>query len=476
MTSYPGDQIKQDVDTDEGGCIREVDPSRRYATLTFMRGSLVALGIALLSGVMGILYYIPAVARIMQRLGLHFTFLRPMHTTFVAAFIFLGGIAVVHRYLEDVAGPMGRAERLRLRVQVVLWAIAGLGIFVSLIAGIFSGREYIGFHPVLSIPIFLGWLCFAWNFFSHLGKGLLGRPVHVTMWAVGVLFFIYTFIEQHAWVMPGVFSDPLVDIRVQWKATGTLVGSFNLFVYGSMYFIACKISGDESYAHSRLAYALFGVGLLNSFTNFGHHTYHLPQSHTVKWISFVISMTEIIILARVVWDIAAMIKARLPGPANATQLFMNAAKWWTAFILVTAILISVPPVNALIHGTTVVMGHGMGAEIGIDAMALFAALSWMLSEIVSRRGLGDGGLTVLESPRIRRGIIGLNLGAAGLVGWLTISGLIIGVRRYDGLAPPELLSTVSPFILAFFGLVTANFLGNLINAWLLLLFPMRKKH
>jgi len=447
-----------------------VDPSRRYATLTFMRGSIVALAIALLSGLLGAFYYIPAVAAVMQRFGIEFATLRPMHTVFVAAFIFLGGVAVVHRFFEDIVGPMGRVERTLVRAQVLLWAIAGLGIAGSLMGGVFSGREYVGYHPVWSIPILLGWLAFAWNFYANTGRGLLRRPVHVTMWAVAVVFFAYTFVEQHAWLLSGVFSDPIVDMRVQWKATGTLVGSFNLFVYGSLYYLSCKLSGSEAYARGRLAYALFGVGLLNSFTNFGHHTYHLPQSHAVKWISFVISMTEIIILARVVWDIAAMIRAKNPGPADSVRLFVTAAKWWTAFILATALIISVPPLNALIHGTTVVMGHGMGAEIGIDAMILFAALSWMLGEIISQRG---GNPAVLASRSIRVHIYGLNVGVAMLVGWLTLSGLITGVQRYQGLAPPAWLTTSYPFVLAGSGLLSAYFLAVLLAIWLRLLFAQR---
>jgi len=72
------------------------------------------------------------------------------------------------------------------------------------------------------------------------------------MWGVGVLFFIFTFLEEHAWLLPDVFAAPIVDLRVQWKATGTLVGSFNLFVYGILYYVAEKLSGDERYAHSNL--------------------------------------------------------------------------------------------------------------------------------------------------------------------------------------------------------------------------------
>lgn len=467
MTQLMNAQSEQSDKPARPNRLFEVDSSRQHATLTFMRGAVISLSIALIAGLLGFLYYIPALAPIMTRLGINFTSLRPIHTTFAAAFIFLGGVAVVHRYFEDVAGPMGSAERLLVRLQVILWAIAGVGILGSLATGVFSGREYMGFHPVLSIPVLIGWLLFTWNFFSHLGKGLFHRPVHISMWAVGLLFFIYTYIEQHAWMLSGVFADPLMDMRLQWKATGTLVGSFNLLVYGSLFYIGNKISGSETYSHSRLAYALFAVGLLNSFTNFGHHTYHLPQSHIVKWISFIISMTEIIILTRVVWDIAAMVKARCPEPPCSIRLFMTSTKWWTGFILATSIVISIPPLNSLIHGTTVVMGHAMGAEIGIDAMVLFAAISWMIIEIHNRRGSDP---TPLETRRFRRWIIGFNLGVIAMVLWLTVSGLITAVRRYDGHANPQWLSSSSHFILAGCGLVAAYYLANLLRTWMRLLF------
>ncbi len=40
--------------------------------------------------------------------------------------------------------------------------------------------------------------------------------------------------------------------------------TFNLFVYGSLYYIGERVSGDDRYAHSKLAYALFAVGLVNN--------------------------------------------------------------------------------------------------------------------------------------------------------------------------------------------------------------------
>jgi nitric oxide reductase subunit B len=118
-----------------------------------------------------------------------------------------------------------------------------------------------------------------------------------------MLFFVVTFVEQHLYLIPSFFGNPVQDLQVQWKATGTLVGSFNLFVYGSVIYIGERISRDSSYGHSKIAYALFAVGLLNSFTNFAHYTYHLPQDHLVKWISFVVSMAEITVLCRAVYDV-----------------------------------------------------------------------------------------------------------------------------------------------------------------------------
>ena len=54
-----------------------------------------------------------------------------------------------------------------------------------------------------------------------MGPGFWNRPVYVTMWGVGTVLFVYTFLEQHAYLLPGIWSDPVHDLRVQWKATGT---------------------------------------------------------------------------------------------------------------------------------------------------------------------------------------------------------------------------------------------------------------
>lgn len=413
----------------------EGDPARQLATLLFIRGGLIAMGVTLVAGILGALYSVPALAPSFQSVGLDLRQLRPIHTTFASAWIFLGGVAVVHRWLQDYGGVPTRGDRWRMRIQVVSWALAGAGILVTLGVGIGSGREYVGFHPVFSALILLGWLCYTWNFFRVAGPGFFSRPLYLTMWGVGMLFFIVTFVEQHLYLLPSVFEDPLQDLQVQWKATGTLVGAFNLFVYGSIIYIGERISRDRSYGHSLVAYSLFGIGLLNSFTNFAHHTYHLPQDHVVKWISFVVSMTEIVILCRAIYDLLKLFRGTDQAEFCAARGSFAASKYWSVFILLSAVLISIPPLNAIIHGTYAVTGHAMGATIGIDTMVLIGAIIWILGEYIQARE-GEEAAEILHTPAMRRIVIGLNAAVFVLVGWLHVSGTVTGVSR-AGFAPGE---------------------------------------
>ncbi len=69
----------------------DADPVRQYATLTFIRGGLVAIGVTVVGGLLAALYSVPSLAPAFQSLGLDLRQLRPIHTTFASAWIFLGG-------------------------------------------------------------------------------------------------------------------------------------------------------------------------------------------------------------------------------------------------------------------------------------------------------------------------------------------------------------------------------------------------
>ena len=143
------------------------DPVRQFATIMFIRGGLIAIAVTLVAGMLGALYSIPTLAPSFQALGIDLRQLRPVHTTFASAWIFLGGVAVVHRWLQDYGGIATRGDRIRLRVQVVSWSIAGAGILVTLALGIGSGREYVGFHPRIQCTDFNRLALLRVEFFSR---------------------------------------------------------------------------------------------------------------------------------------------------------------------------------------------------------------------------------------------------------------------------------------------------------------------
>ena len=60
----------------------EGDPVRQFATLMFIRGGLIAIGITVLFGILGALYSVPALAPAFQSIGLDMRQLRPIHTAF----------------------------------------------------------------------------------------------------------------------------------------------------------------------------------------------------------------------------------------------------------------------------------------------------------------------------------------------------------------------------------------------------------
>jgi nitric oxide reductase subunit B len=436
--------------------------------------ALTCIGLTLLCGALSALFYFKSSAAALQAVGIEFQNLRPLHTTFASAWIFLGGVTCVYKFMFDTFGPPTKADRIRFQWQMVSWGIAGLGILITVSLGIKSGREYIGFAPVFSILIVAGWVAFAWTFFSKVAGQFWRRPVYVYMWATGILYFLYTFIEGHAYLIPAVGRYPIVDLQIQWKSCGSLVASFNLLVYGTLLYLAELISNDRSYAHSTKAFALMGIGILNSFTNFAHHTYHLPQSDVVQWIAFVVSMLEIMILASVFTDVKRSLEKGRPTDQFIPAVrFLTLAKYWTLAMLALAIAISIPPLNTLIHGTHVVMAHAMGAEIGIDSFVLFGLIAYVIGETFTRCWRTQARLT---HERVEKAISNMNLALIGLVAWLVMSGTITGLHRASSSQPPRWLTVITPVIIVGVGGLLTFFLVQILGLWMpVLIRPSRRR-
>lgn len=436
-------------------------------TIVQLRMALICIVLAIFGGALAVLHYVPDLSVRMNALGLTLPKLRPLHTTFVTLWIYGAAIAVIYHYLAHRDDGLSRGDLRRFWFHTACWSIAGLSIFATLFAGITSGREYMEFHPAFSLLFLAGWVAFAITFFRRVRHGFWQQPIYVYFWAAGIPFFAYTFVEGHAYLLPSVQEQPLRDLQLQWKSCGTLVGSFNFLVYGALIYASERLTGNRKYAQSATAFWLFGVGCLNSFTNYAHHTYHVPQSHVIKWVAFVVSMLEVIILLKVLIDIRAMFDRKNRSQTYcAARGFFGAARCWTGAMLLLALLISVPSLNSLIHGTQVVTGHAMGTEIGIDTMVLFGAVTFLIGDLYRRCPTV---MSKLDCRRIRWPMHALNIAAATLVGWLTVAGTAHGLARYRGEPAPDWVGYGTYVFPIAGGLVGITVLV-LIAQWLRLLF------
>ncbi len=354
----------------------------RSASIRLSQAAVACLWIGICAGVIGALSYTP-LAELLARSGFSLKMLRPVHLLAGTGWVYLAGLAVVIFYWSRCASS-AEHDRKRLRAVrffLASWGLGAVVVAISLLGQRFGGREYFFASVPASALFWIGWVPLAWTFLREGGEPAHKRPAYVWMWTSSFGLFTYAFLETHVFLLPYFQSHPLRDMAVEWKSYGTLVGSFNLLVYAALGYVGEQLNPASNYGRSRLAFALFWVGILNSFTNYGHHTFHLPQSSIVKWASFCVSMTETLILAKVIWDVRGWaLRYRKEQRWDGLTWLLVSAAGWTFANLVLSIAISIPPVNALIHGTYVVAAHAMGSMLGIDTLALLAVLTWMQRE------------------------------------------------------------------------------------------------
>lgn len=341
-----------------------------------------------------------------------FQALRPLHVSSVMFWILIGASGAVYCCLY--AMDLKFYSQKIAYIQLLLWVIAIAGIFTSYKNNIYGGREYWEFHPIWAVPIALAWILFIINFFKAATR-IKKWPVYLWMWMTGIIFFLFTFIENYLWLFPYFRAHFVTDVTIQWKVNGSLVGCWNQMLYGVSIYLMQRINNDSQVAYSKLSFAMFFLGLTNLMFNWSHHIYSLPTAPYIRHIGYVVSMTEWIILIKIIYNWKQTLQDAQKNYYYFPYRYLIAADAWVFLNLIQAILMSIPAVNIYTHGTHVTVAHAMGTTIGINSMILFAAC---FEFIVPKNYIQNGSGSILKitywGTQLSLFVLWISLNTAGI--------------------------------------------------------------
>jgi nitric oxide reductase subunit B len=141
-----------------------------------------------------------------------------------------------------------------------------------------------------------------------------------------------------------------------------------------------QITGDKNIGLQKKSFAFYFLGLTNLMFNWGHHTYVVPANPVIRQVSYIISMTELILLANILITWSASFKKAPVAGYNLSYRFFRTADVWVLLNLVLAIVISVPYINQCTHGTQITVAHAMGATIGINTLLLMGCITFLFEK------------------------------------------------------------------------------------------------
>ena len=333
----------------------------------FLAVALIMLILGLVFGVLAATNYIhPGYSKT----WLNFSQLRPLHVSCIVFFILIGASGCVYSGLNFIEPD--KIKKPSAFTQLGLWLVAIFFIIYSYFNSEFGGREYWEFPPKYSIIIAVAWLLFLFNFICVAIK-IKKWPVYIWMWMTGIFFFLLTFSENYLWEFPFFREHFVKDMTIQWKVNGSLVGSWNQLVYGTAMFLMEKITNNKEGAKSNLAFRMYFLGLTNLMFNWGHHIYTLPTESYIRYVSYIVSMTEWIFLARIIYMFRQTLNEAEKLSHHFPYRFLFASEIWVFLNLMLAIIMSIPVLNLYTHGTHITVAHAMGTTIGINSMILLGA-------------------------------------------------------------------------------------------------------
>ncbi len=420
--------------------------------LLFMVTGMLSLWAGMLFGTIGAFQFVyPDLFEILP-----FFKSRPLHVSLVVAWIFLAAVGGIYRYVPEYGNVRFYSERLP-KWHLGIFVATGLTIIGSYVAGRFGGREYWEFPPILAIPILISWILLAFNYFRTL-LPVRNWPVYYWMWATGIIFFFITFMEANAWVIPFVRGNLVRELTLQWKSYGSLVGSWNMLVYGTSIFLMERMGGSQTVSRSRISFLLYFLGFTNLLFGWAHHTYILPAAPWIRVVAYSISMSELIILARIIWQWRSTVAQAKLNYHRIPYMFMMAAEFWILVNLILALLISVPAINVYTHGTHITVAHAMGSTIGINTMILLSSIFFVLRPPADERP---------ERPRtVITGFWVANISLTVFFTCLVIAGIIKGrLSMVEGLPHQVIMDRITPYLIGFGTAGIALLIGLSLVLW-----------
>lgn len=302
-----------------------------------------------------------------------FNKMRPFHVSTVIGWIILCATGGIYYYLTNVL-KLNLFSKKLAATHLTLFILCAIAIYGSFATGKMGGREYFAYAPIISIPIFLGWVLFGINYFKTVVNQVKNWPVYLWMWGTGIAFMMYHLAETNLWMIPYFRENFIKDITIQWKSYGSLAGCWNMLVYGTAIFLMSKIKNDDNIARGKKTFFFYFLGLINLMLGWAHHTYIIPTQPWVRYLSYGISMTEWVVLISIILDWKRSLSQKNKSDNSMTYKFLMATDFWVFVNLIVALLISIPYINLFTHGTHVIVAHSMGTTIGINTTILLASV------------------------------------------------------------------------------------------------------
>lgn len=342
-----------------------------------------------------------------DELSMNFSFekLRPLHTFASLAAILTGifGSIIIIFSRYNIKFP-GNYE-IFLTGMASAFIIAGI---VTLSMGIFSGREYISWHPALSLILISITLSLCYNLFKRRKELDKISPEGFWLLGFGCLFICAGLIETHLWLFPAIGMNTVKDLTNQWHGLDTIIAGMNAALYGcGIYMVQVK----SKPLRSKWLFYIAGFSVL--FT-FGHHHYISPQPHVLKILAFIASMVAMISFIR---HLKVYLKFHSKDETNPVNPLLKMAELWTIVSVGSGILFAIPYINLFVHGTYLIVIHAMGSMIGVSLPLILAS------------GFLHAGVKIGSIWKIKIGALFINYSLLGLWLILGVAGTVKGVIR-----------------------------------------------